>query len=181
MSQKKPRGHFDWSFWVVAGLSVSCGLTIFLQEGATVFFSIFEEDLLIFLSIVPKVIAGTLIGALVRLLVAHETIAYWLGSGSGLKGLLIACLAGILIPAGPFTVFPLAAAMMVAGADAGAAIAFVTGWLVLGINRAIVWESPFFGLGFVGMRMLVSFWVPLACGYAARLLQHKFKPADQPQ
>ena len=69
--------------------------------------------------------------------------------------------------------------MMVAGADAGAAIAFVTGWLVLGLNRAIVWESPFFGLAFVGLRMLVSFWVPLVCGYGARLLQHRFKPSDE--
>ena len=179
MSPHKPRSHFDWSFWVVASLSMGCGLVVFWQEGASVFFSVFEEDLLIFLAIVPKVIAGTLIGALVRLLVARETIAHWLGSGSGLKGLLIACLAGLLIPAGPFTVFPLAGAMMVAGADAGAAIAFVTGWLVLGVNRAIVWESPFFGLGFVGLRMLASFWVPLACGYGARLLQHRFKDRDQ--
>jgi uncharacterized membrane protein YraQ (UPF0718 family) len=178
MTPQKPRSHFDWSFWVVAGLSTTCGLVVWIQEGTGVFFSVFEEDLMIFLAIVPKVIAGTLIGALVRLLVARETIARWLGSGSGLKGLLIACIAGILIPAGPFTVFPLAGAMMVAGADAGAAIAFVTGWLVLGVNRAIVWESPFFGLGFVGLRMLVSFWVPLACGYAARLLQARFKSAD---
>ena len=179
MTKPKPRRHFDWSFWVVASLSVGCGLTVFLQEGAGVFFGILEDDTLIFLSITPKVIAGTLIGALVRLLVARETIAHWLGSGSGFKGLLIACLAGVLIPAGPFTVFPLAGAMMVAGADAGAAIAFVTGWLVLGLNRAIVWESPFFGLAFVGLRMLVSFWVPLACGYAARLLQERFKPKDE--
>ena len=179
MSETKPRRHFDWSFWVVAFLSIGCGITVLLQDGAAVFFSVLEEDTLIFLSITPKVIAGTLIGALVRLLVARETIAHWLGSGSGFKGLLIACIAGILIPAGPFTVFPLAGAMLVAGADAGAAIAFVTGWLVLGINRAIVWESPFFGLAFVGTRILVSFWIPLACGYGARLLQHHFKPPDE--
>ena len=179
MSEPKPRRHFDWSFWVVASLSIGSGLTVLLQDGSAVFWKILEEDALIFLSIVPKVIAGTLIGALVRLLVARETIAHWLGSGSGLQGLLIACLAGILIPAGPFTVFPLAGAMMIAGADAGAAIAFVTGWLVLGVNRAIVWESPFFGLAFVGLRMLVSFWVPLACGYGARLIQDRFKPSDE--
>ena len=179
-SPQKAQRQFDWSFWVVASLSIGCGSVVLIQDGVTVFLTIFEEDTLIFLSIVPKVIAGTLIGALVRLLVARETIAHWLGSGSGLKGLLIACVAGVLIPAGPFTVFPLAAAMMVAGADAGAAIAFVTGWLVLGLNRAIVWESPFFGLGFVGLRMLCSFWVPLACGYGARLLQRQIGPEGEP-
>ncbi len=32
---------------------------------------------------------------------------------------------------------------MVSGADRGSAVAFVTGWLLLGVNRAVIWELPF--------------------------------------
>ncbi|MBV6656933.1 MAG: hypothetical protein KI785_04110, partial [Devosiaceae bacterium] len=49
-------------------------------------------------------------------------------------------------------------------------IAFITGWLTLGINRAIVWELSFFGTEFVLVRLLVSLPMPILCGLAARLL-----------
>ncbi len=162
------RGGIDWSFRIVAVLSIGGAATVFIREGSHVFFEVLFEDTLLFLEIVPKVLAGTLIGALIRLLVSKETIAATLGAGSGLRGLGIATLAGILIPAGPFTVFPLSAALLVAGADAGAAAAFVSAWLLLGLNRAIVWEVPFFGLDFVGLRMLVSAPMPILLGFAAR-------------
>ena len=166
--EARERGGIDWSFWIVAVLSVGGAAIVFLREGREVFFEVLVEDTRLFIEIVPKVLAGTLIGALIRLLVSKETIAATLGAGSGLRGLGLAAVAGILIPAGPFTVFPLSAALLVAGADAGAATAFVSAWLLLGLNRAIVWEVPFFGLDFVGLRMLVSAPMPILLGLAAR-------------
>ncbi|MCA3667061.1 MAG: permease, partial [Methylobacterium sp.] len=82
--------------------------------------------------------------------------------------LAIAALIGTLFPAGPFTIFPLAAVLMVSGADRGAALAFVSGWLLLGINRAVIWEMPFFGTDFVLFRFLVSLPMPVLLGLAAR-------------
>ncbi|HRE43280.1 MAG TPA: type III pantothenate kinase, partial [Terricaulis sp.] len=58
-----------------------------------------------------------MIGGLIRLLIARETIEKHIGEGSGLKGLAIAALIGTLFPAGPFTIFPLAAVLLVSGAD----------------------------------------------------------------
>lgn len=162
------RSGIDWSFGIVAVLSIGGAAAVFVRDGSQVFLDILFEDALLFLEIVPKVLAGTLIGALIRLLVSKETIAATLGAGSGLRGLGIATLAGVLIPAGPFTVFPLSATLLAAGADAGAATAFVSAWLLLGLNRAIVWEVPFFGLDFVGLRMLVSAPAPILLGFAAR-------------
>lgn len=180
LPQSRPKRGLDWSFLVVASLSVGSALYIWRRDGSAVALSVFEEDALLFLEIVPKVVAGTLIGALVRLMVPREVIVRWLGASSGWRGLLIATLAGVLIPAGPFTVFPLAAAFLAAGADAGACVAFITAWLMLGLNRAVIWELPFFGTGFVGMRMAISAWVPLAAGYAARHLVRTtvFRPTD---
>lgn len=168
---KSPRKRFDWSFFIVIALSVVSAAWVLMTEGWPVFLSVFEEDAVLFLEIIPKVVAGTLIGALVRLMVPREVIVRWLGAGSGIKGLLIANLAGLLIPAGPFTVFPLSAAFLVAGADAGAIVTFITAWLLLGLNRVIIWELPFFGPNFVMVRFIACFWIPVAAGLAARRLE----------
>ena len=172
---KSPRRLFDWSFWVIAGLTGASLAIVWQRDGLAVVREVFVEDTWLFIEIVPKVIAGNLIGELIRRLVPREVIVRWLGAGSGLKGLVIAACVGCLFPAGPFTVFPLAAGLLIAGADRGAAIAFVTGWLLIGLNRMIIWELPFFGLDVVLLRAVTSFWMPIAAGWMARSLPLVFK------
>ncbi|MGL4438410.1 MAG: permease [Bosea sp. (in: a-proteobacteria)] len=167
---KSPRRLFDWSFWLIAGLTTLSLAIVWQRDGTEIVRNIFIDDIWLLGEILPKVIAGTLIGELIRRLVPREVIVRWLGEGSGLRGLMIAAFIGFLFPAGPFTVFPLAAALLVIGADRGAAVAFVTGWLLIGLNRAVIWELPFFGADIVGLRMLVSCWMPVAAGLVARWL-----------
>lgn len=169
---------FDWSFAVVAGLSGFAFLYVWSSEGSGVVHDILAEDILLFAEILPKVFAGTLIGALIQILVPRATIVRWLGSGSGWTGLLIATLAGVLIPAGPFTVFPIAASLLLAGADRGTAVAFISGWLLLGLNRALIWEMPFFGTDIVLLRSALSVWMPFAVGWAIRRLPVKIATSD---
>jgi uncharacterized membrane protein YraQ (UPF0718 family) len=164
----KKRPLFDWAFALVAGLSVSAAVYVYTRDGWGVFRDIFLEDLWLFATILPKVAAGCLIGALVRLLVPRELIVRWVGEGSGIRGLVIASVVGAVFPGGPFTIFPLAGAFLLIGADKGAAVAFVTGWLLLGVNRAIIWEMPFFGPDIVMLRMAVTLFVPVMAGIMAR-------------
>lgn len=159
----------DWGFVLVASLSFGSIFTVLWREGFGIASVIFAEDFWLFLSILPKVALGCLIGALVRVLLSRETIERFVGEGSGLMGLALGGLVGMLFPAGPFTIFPLAAVMMASGADRGAAISFISAWLLVGINRAIIWEMPFFGPDFVIFRFLISLPMPLLLGFLARL------------
>ncbi len=122
--------------------------------------AILFEDAWLFVTILPKW-HGLPDRALVRLLVARETIERYIGRRSGLLGLAIAGLIGMLFPAGPFTIFPLAVVLLASGADRGAAIAFISAWLLVGINRAIIWEMHFFGTDFVLFRFLLSMPMPI--------------------
>lgn len=160
--------RIDWGLAVVAFLSFGSALYVFIKEGTTVWLHILMEDAWLFATILPKVALGCLIGALVRLLIARETIERYIGRGSGLAGLAIAGLIGMLFPAGPFTIFPLAVVLLASGADRGAAIAFISAWLLVGINRAIIWEMPFFGTDFVLFRFLLSIPMPVLLGLMAR-------------
>lgn len=166
----------DWAFIIVAVLSIGAAAITLSRDGWDVFIAIFQADLLLFAGILPKVLAGCLIGALIRLLVPREVVARHVGAGSGLRGLIIAAAVGAVFPGGPFTIFPLAAVFLVTGADRGAAVAFVSAWLLLGLNRAIIWEAPFFGYSFVGMRMLISLPMPVLAGWAVRILDRQFPP-----
>ena len=176
---KKRRPLFDWAFILVAALSLSAAIYIFWRDGQQVFFDVLTEDATLFIGILPKVAAGCLIGALVRLLIPQEMVVKWVGAGSGLRGLLIATVAGSLFPGGPFTIFPLAVAFMLIGADKGTAVAFVTSWLLIGITRVVIWEMPFFGTDFVLLRVALSLSFPIIAGGLARALDNALTAHEQ--
>jgi len=159
----------DWGLVIVASLSFGAAAYVMAKEGLAIAGGILSEDFWLFASILPKVMLGCLIGALIRLLISRETIERFIGEGSGLLGLALAGLIGMLFPAGPFTIFPLAVVLMASGADRGAAITFISAWLLVGVNRAIIWEMPFFGTDFVLFRFLISLPMPILLGLFARL------------
>jgi uncharacterized membrane protein YraQ (UPF0718 family) len=164
---------------LVAALSISAATFVFWRDGWKMSRDILLEDFALFVIILPKVAAGCLIGALVRLLIPQEMVVRWVGEGSGLRGLLIAALAGALFPGGPFTIFPLAVAFMLIGADKGTAVAFVTSWLLIGITRVIIWEMPFFGTDFVLVRVTLSLSFPIFAGIFARSLDKAITARQQ--
>jgi uncharacterized membrane protein YraQ (UPF0718 family) len=169
MSARRPHRAFDWSAAVIALLAITAAATVYVRDGQDRFLAILTDDLGLFGTMLPKVLAGCLIGAFVTLLLPRETVSRWVGADSGVGGILLATLAGAILPGGPFTIYPVAAAFLLAGADAGAACAFVISWTLLGYTRALVWELPFFGLDFVTWRILFSLPLPILAGLAARL------------
>lgn len=163
------RSAFDWSTAVIATLVLAAAAKVWLQDGNVRMLEVLTADLGLFADILPKVFAGCLIGAFVTLLLPREVVARWVGAESGFTGILIATMAGAILPGGPFTIYPVAGAFLAIGADAGAAIAFITSWTLLGYNRALVWELPFFGYDFVFWRALVALPFPVLAGVLARL------------
>ena len=120
--------------------------------------------------LLPKIGLGLFVAASIPLLLPRERISAWIGRESGMRGLALASAAGALLPGGPSMVFPLAAALLAAGADLGAGLAFVTGWSLLSLNRTLIWELSFLDWHLVGLRVLLSLPAPLLVGLAARAL-----------
>ena len=122
------------------------------------------------LMVLPQLAAGLLIGGLIQELVDRDRVTRHLGAQSGLRGLVLAVGAGILTPGGPFTSFPIVYALWTAGADAGALVAYVAAWSLIGLNRLIVWELPFLGVDLSLLRFAVCLPLPLLAGLTARWL-----------
>ena len=167
---RQRRRAFDWSTAAIAACALAAAAAVYLREGQDRFLTILGSDVTLFAGMLPKVLAGCLIGAFVTLLLPREIVARWVGHESGFFGLLIATFAGFILPGGPITAYPIAGAFLLAGADAGAAIAFVTSWTLIGYTRALVWELPFFGPDFVFWRIVMAIPLPLLVGILARIV-----------
>jgi len=168
--KRRKRKPFDWSTAGISVMMLTAAATVFIRDGRERFLEILYHDLRLFGDVLLKVAAGCLIGAFLARLMPRELVAKWIGAESGIVGLLIATLLGAFLPGGPVTIYPVASAFLVVGADIGATIAFITSWTLLGYTRALVWEIPFFGLDFVIWRTIISLPLPIIAGFLARLL-----------
>jgi hypothetical protein len=164
------RKTFDWSTALITVCMMSAAVVVYVRDGWDRFAAVFFGDLHIFIDILPKMAAGCLIGVFSTLLIPRELVVRLVGAESGFAGLAIATFAGIIMPGGPVTVYPVAGAFLAAGADIGAALAFVTSWTLLGYARVLVWELPFFGADFVLWRMAVAPAFPLLVGLLGRFI-----------
>lgn len=158
----------DGGFLLVTTIAVTSAVAVWVTKGPERVLAVLENDAGLLANVAPKVIAAVLLAAWLKVLIPSHAIARWFGRDSGLRGLLRAIGAGIVIPGGPFTAFPLIASFSRAGADAGAGAAFLASWLLLGANRIIVWEFAFIDPHLVGWRVLLSLPFPLALGIVAR-------------
>jgi uncharacterized membrane protein YraQ (UPF0718 family) len=168
MAERRRVRTFEWSTAIIAAISITAGTIVFIRDGFDRFIAILSSDLWLFSTMLPKMAAGSLIAAFVTRLLPREVVARVVGSESGLLGLLIAIVMGAVLPGGPLTIYPVAGAFLVLGADAGTAVAFITAWNLLGYNRALIWELPFFGAEFVGWRIVIALPLPLLAGLLAR-------------
>lgn len=119
----------------------------------------------LFLSVLPNLILGFTLAGFLYVLLPAELISRWMGQGSGVQGLCIGTVAGMLTPGGPFTHFPILASFLSKGAAVGPVCAYITAWALIGLNRWVVWELPILGPKVAVVRFLVCLWVPPVVGW----------------
>ena len=130
----------------------------------------------LFGGILPRVLAGCLLGAFIAEILPHEKVSRSLGPKSGLKGLLIGTAFGAILPGGPFTAYPVASALLTVGADFGATIAMVVSWTLIGYGRAVAWELPIMGTDFTLWRIVISLPLPILAGALGRFVYVRMYP-----
>lgn len=160
----------------IAVLVVVCVVLVWRRDGLDGVLEILTSDLALFGGILPRVLAGCLLGAFIAEILPHEKVSRSLGPKSGLKGVLIATAFGAILPGGPFTAYPVAAALLTVGADFGATIAMVVSWTLIGYGRAIAWELPILGTDFTLWRTIISLPIPILAGLLGRFVYARMYP-----
>lgn len=110
-----------------------------------------------------------LIVGFVNVLSPQSLIQAWIGPDSGWTGLLLAEVIGMVLPGGPYVVFPLIAVLYDAGAGIGQAVTMITSWATLAF-LTVTFELPFMGWRFTAVRWGLGLAVPMLAGGLALLL-----------
>lgn len=129
---------------------------------------------ILFLEILPRMIAAFIFAGLVQVLAPQSLITNWMGHESGWRGLLIGMVLGSVTPGGPMTHFPIVAGLYKSGVGVGPLVSYLTAWSLFGMQRVIMWEMPFLGPSVVAVRALSSFFFPILAGWISSQLWLRF-------
>lgn len=155
-------------FWAFAAVALAAGLTCYLVLGPEAFDQAVDGDIDLLLNVLPRIFAAVTVAGLIRVLLPRDKVVALLGARSGLRGLAIAALAGMVTPGGAFTAFAFMVVLRDSGIDKGTLVAYATGWSLLGIQRILVWDLPLMGADFTLLRFAVSVPLPILAGWLAR-------------
>jgi uncharacterized membrane protein YraQ (UPF0718 family) len=120
------------------------------------------------IEIIPLLIFAFIIAGMVQVLISQETIARWVGTESGMRGILIGSVAGGLCPGGPFVSLPIAAGLLRSGASTGTMVAFITGWSIWAVSR-LPMEVGILGWKFTLARVVSTAFFPILAGLIAQV------------
>lgn len=121
------------------------------------------------LEILPLLVFAFIVAGMVQVLLPHDTLAKWIGTESGFRGIMIGAIAGGLTPGGPYVNLPIVAALLKSGASVGTMIAYLTGWSLWAIGRLPL-EFGILGWKFTFIRLISVLVFPPIAGLLARAL-----------
>lgn len=120
-----------------------------------------------FAFVIPQLGLALIVAGFLSKLIPAAFIAAYLGPEAGWMGLVVASVAGPVIPAGPVLAFSIAALLERAGATPETLVAFVTSWSIFTVHRMITFELPLLGWSFLKLRLLSAGLMPIAAGLIA--------------
>jgi uncharacterized membrane protein YraQ (UPF0718 family) len=124
--------------------------------------------------ILPLLLFAFIVAGMVQILLPKEMLSKWIGTESGIRGILIGSLAGGLAPGGPYVSLPVVAGLLKSGASIGTMVAFLTGWSLWAVGR-IPMEIGILGWKFTLIRILSVLIFPPIAGLIAHLLFSQVK------
>jgi uncharacterized membrane protein YraQ (UPF0718 family) len=123
------------------------------------------------LQVLPLLVCAFVVAGMVQVLLPRELLSTWVGTESGVRGILIGTIAGGLSPGGPYVSLPVVAALLNGGAGVGTMVAFLTGWSLWAVAR-LPMEIGILGWRFTVLRFACTFFFPPLAGLLAEFL-HK--------
>lgn len=149
-------------------------LIIAYSQGKSVCLSGLKISGKMFVNILPLLVSAFIIAGLVQVLLPKEIISNWLSDKAGFKGILIACLAGVVTPGGPYVSFPIAFSLYKSGAGIGCTVAYLAAWKMWTL-AGIPFELAFLGPRITLFLRASLFIFPPIAGFIAQMLSSWIK------
>jgi uncharacterized membrane protein YraQ (UPF0718 family) len=156
----------DWTTLFIAAVTVLMAVLAYRQGGFDLVFRGLQIGSQTLLNVSILLLAAFLVAGLTQVLAPRQVIERWLGVGSGWRGILLACLAGALIPGGPYVYYPIAGGLLQSGASLGVLVAFVTAKNLWSVSR-LPYEFALHGPDITLLRFALTFIFPPLIGFLA--------------
>lgn len=150
---------FDANFWLLLGGTALLAVGVAIKDSALLGTALHKSGQL-FGAVWPEILLGFLVAGLIDVLVPQPVIVRWLGEQHLVSGILAGWALGMLLPGGPYLLFPLAATLMRQGAAPGPLIALLTAKVLLSPIRLVSYEAPLLGWPMTLARFLPSMLLP---------------------
>jgi uncharacterized membrane protein YraQ (UPF0718 family) len=115
------------------------------------------------INMLPQLLLAFTLAGLLQVILPEALIQEWLGTSSGLKGILLGSLLGALVPGGPYTALVIIAAVVQGGAGLATTVALVTSWAVVGTTK-LPFEFAILGNRMVMIRLGFIWMIPIIGG-----------------
>ena len=113
---------------------------------------------------------GFVLAGLLDVLIPSPVLLRWMGGDRLGQGILVGWAAGLVMPGGPYLVFPVAANLLRSGVAPGALIALLTAKTLLSPIRMLTYEAPLLGWPVTLARLLPGVFLPPALGWLGQWL-----------
>ena len=161
---------FGPMFWVFLAVAILTGAAVWRLHGPEAFREALREDLGVLLHTLPRVAFAVGTAGLLWAILPRDRIAALIERATGLRGLLLATVAGMITPGGPTSAFVILALIGSMGADRGVMVTYISAWATLGLQRILAWDIPLMGPDFSLLRFVATLPLPVLAGMLARAL-----------
>jgi uncharacterized membrane protein YraQ (UPF0718 family) len=163
----------DISLMMLALLAASIAVLAFVKDRSLPMEGLHAAGRL-FGSVWMELLLGFLIAGLLDVLLSPSEITAWLGTEASLRGILVGWMAGLVIPGGPYLLFPIAANLLKSGAAPGALIALITAKTLVGPIRMLTYEAPLLGWPLTLARCVPALFIPPLLGVIGQWIFNLF-------
>jgi uncharacterized membrane protein YraQ (UPF0718 family) len=144
-------------------LFVSIGVFAFAKDRSLPLQGFYASGRL-FESVWVELLLGFLIAGFIDVLISPAQITAWMGTESSTRGIFVGWMAGLVIPGGPYLLFPLAASLWKTGVPPGALIALITAKTLVSPVRILTYEAPLLGWRLTIARCVPALLIPPIMG-----------------
>ena len=165
--------------WVL--FAATCGLLVFaFTRDAKLPLQAVVSTTRLVRSVWMELALGFLLAGLVDVLVPSATLVKWLGAERGPRAILAAWAAGLLLPGGPYVLFPIMANLFAKGVGAGALVTLITAKTLVSPIRMLTYEAPLMGWPITLARFVPGLVVPPILGIVGQWLFELFRRPEVP-
>jgi uncharacterized membrane protein YraQ (UPF0718 family) len=159
----------DPSFLILAGLTAVV-LSVALIKDPQLALRGFQSTGRLLSGVWMELVLGFILAGLLDVLIPPPVLSRWMGGDKLGQGILVGWAAGLIMPGGPYLVFPVVANLLRAGAAPGPLISLLTAKTLVSPIRMLTYEAPLLGWPITMARLIPGVLLPPVLGWLGQWL-----------